>query len=43
MRVRQIEAFHAIYVSGSISGAARVLNVSQPSLTKVLQSLWGNE
>lgn len=37
MRMRQIEAFHAIYVSGSISGAARVLNVSQPSLTKVLQ------
>lgn len=37
MRLRQIEAFHAIYVSGSISGAARVLNVSQPSLTKVLQ------
>ena len=35
--MRQIEAFHAIYVSGSISGAARVLNVSQPSLTKVLQ------
>lgn len=37
MRMRQIEAFYAIYVSGSISGAARVLNVSQPSLTKVLQ------
>jgi DNA-binding transcriptional LysR family regulator len=37
MRMRQIEAFHAIYVTGSISGAARVLNVSQPSLTKVLQ------
>jgi DNA-binding transcriptional LysR family regulator len=37
MRIRQIEAFHAIYVNGSISGAARALNVSQPSLTKVLK------
>jgi DNA-binding transcriptional LysR family regulator len=37
MRIRQIEAFHAIYLNGSISSAARVLNVSQPSLTKVLK------
>ena len=37
MRIRQIEAFHAIYVNGSISSAARALNVSQPSLTKVLK------
>ncbi len=37
MRIRQIEAFHAIYVNGSISAAARALCVSQPSLTKVLK------
>jgi DNA-binding transcriptional LysR family regulator len=36
-RARHIEAFHAIYTSGSISTAARALNVSQPSLSKVLK------
>ncbi|WP_334657008.1 LysR family transcriptional regulator [Sphingomonas panaciterrae] len=36
MRVRQIEVFHAVYVSGSISAAARTLQVSQPSVSKVL-------
>jgi DNA-binding transcriptional LysR family regulator len=37
MRVRQIEVFHAVYVSGSISAAARTLQVSQPSVSKVLR------
>ena len=37
MRVRQIEVFHAIYVSGSISAAARSLNVSHPAVSKVLR------
>ncbi len=37
MRFRQIEVFHAIYVSGSITGASRVLHVSQPSVSKTLQ------
>lgn len=37
MRARHIEAFHAIYSSGSISTAARALNVSQPALSKVLK------
>ncbi|MET0328350.1 MAG: LysR family transcriptional regulator [Luteimonas sp.] len=37
MRFRQIEVFHAIYTTGSISGAARALHVSQPALSKVLQ------
>ena len=36
MRLRQIEVFHAIYTSGSMTNAARVLNVSQPSVSKVL-------
>ena len=37
MRLRQIEVFHAVYRSGSISAAARELNVSQPSVSKVLK------
>lgn len=37
MKLRHIEIFHAVYVSGSVSAAARVLNVSQPSVTRTLQ------
>lgn len=37
MRLRHIEIFHAVYTTGSVSAAARLLNVSQPSVTKVLQ------
>lgn len=36
MRLRQIEVFHAIYTTGSISAAARKLHVSQPAVSKVL-------
>jgi DNA-binding transcriptional LysR family regulator len=36
VRLRQIEVFHAIYTSGSMTNAARLLNVSQPSVSKVL-------
>jgi DNA-binding transcriptional LysR family regulator len=36
MRLRQIEVFHAIYTTGSITNAATMLNVSQPSVSKVL-------
>src|SRR3546814_1041910 len=36
MRFRQIEIFHAVYTTGSISAAARALHVSQPSVSKVL-------
>jgi DNA-binding transcriptional LysR family regulator len=36
MRLRHIEVFHAVYNCGSITGAARLLNVSQPSVSKVL-------
>lgn len=36
MRLRHIEVFHAVYSSGSITGAAAILNVSQPSVSKVL-------
>lgn len=37
MNLRQIEVFHAIYVSGSITAAARTLHVSQPSVSKTLK------
>lgn len=36
MRLRQIEIFHAIYSTGSITNAAKLLHVSQPSVSKVL-------
>lgn len=37
MNLRHIEVFHAVYVHGSVSAAARALNVSQPSVSKVLR------
>lgn len=37
MRLRHIEVFHAIMQAGTISGAAQVLHISQPAVTKVLQ------
>lgn len=37
MRLRHIEVFYAVYVTGSVSGGARALNVSQPSVSKVLK------
>ncbi|WP_300535865.1 LysR family transcriptional regulator, partial [Sphingosinicella sp.] len=37
MNLRHIEIFHAVYSNGSVSAAARALNVSQPSVTKVLR------
>jgi DNA-binding transcriptional LysR family regulator len=36
VRLRHIEVFHAVYSSGSVTHAARILNVSQPSVSKVL-------
>jgi DNA-binding transcriptional LysR family regulator len=37
LNLRQIEVFHAVYSVGSISGASRLLNVSQPSVSKVIR------
>lgn len=36
MRLRQVEVFHAVYTTGSMTAAAALLNVSQPSVSKVL-------
>ncbi len=37
MNLRHIEVFHAVYVNGSVSAAARALGVSQPSVSNVLR------
>ena len=37
MNLRHIEIFHAVYVDGSVSAAARALNVSQLSVSKMLR------
>lgn len=37
MRLRHIEVFHAVMQAGTISGAAQLLHVSQPAVTKVIQ------
>lgn len=37
MNLRHIEIFHAVYVNGSVSAAARALGVSQPSVSKTLR------
>lgn len=36
MKLRHLEVFHALMRTGSVSAAARRLNVSQPSVTRVL-------
>ena len=41
MNLRHIEVFHAVYVNGTISAAAKALNVSQPSVSKVLKHAEG--
>jgi len=37
MRLRHIEIFHAVYLNGTVSAAARALNISQPAVTKTLK------
>jgi DNA-binding transcriptional LysR family regulator len=37
MRLRHIEVFNAIMLTGSVSAAARLINVTQPSVTRTLQ------
>jgi DNA-binding transcriptional LysR family regulator len=37
MRLRHIEVFNAIMLTGSVSGAARLINVTQPAVSRTLQ------
>lgn len=37
MRLRHIEIFYAVYATGSISNAARMLNVTQPTVSQILR------
>jgi DNA-binding transcriptional LysR family regulator len=37
MRLRHIELFHAILTTGTLTGAARLLHISQPAATKILK------
>ena len=39
INLRHVEVFYAIMRAGSITEAARVLNVTQPALTKSLRQL----
>lgn len=37
MNLRHIEVFHAVYTTGSVSAAARLLHISQPAVTNLLR------
>lgn len=37
MHLRYIELFHAVLTTGSLTGAAKLLNISQPAASKALQ------
>jgi DNA-binding transcriptional LysR family regulator len=37
MNLRQMEVFHAVMISGTVTGAARLLNISQPAVTGILR------
>ncbi|HEX7915659.1 LysR family transcriptional regulator, partial [Rudaea sp.] len=37
MHLRYIELFHAVLTTGSITAAAKLLNISQPTASKALQ------
>jgi DNA-binding transcriptional LysR family regulator len=41
INVRHLAVFRAVMKSGSVSAAARILNVSQPAVTKTLQQVEG--
>ena len=36
MRLRHIEVFNAVMVTGSVSGAARLINITQPAVSRTL-------
>lgn len=37
MRLRHIEVFNSVMLTGSVSGAARLINVTQPAVSRILQ------
>lgn len=37
MKIRHVEAIHAVMLTGSVSGAARLINLTQPAVTRTLQ------
>ncbi|WP_444995956.1 LysR family transcriptional regulator [Aliikangiella sp. IMCC44359] len=37
MRLRHIEIFNAVYTTGSVSSAAKMLNITQPTASKILK------
>lgn len=39
MRMRQVEAFRAVMVSGGVTAAAAMMNVSQPSVSRLISDL----
>lgn len=39
IRFRQLQAFHAIYEAGTVTGAARLLGISQPGISNLLAQL----
>ena len=39
MRLRQYRAFHILMQTGSVTRAAELLSISQPAVSKLLQSL----
>lgn len=39
IRFRQLQAFHAIYESGTVTGAANVLGISQPGVSNLISQL----
>ena len=36
MRLRHIEVFNAVMLTGSVSAAARLMNVTQPAVSRIL-------
>jgi len=36
MRLRHIEVFNAVMLTGSVSAAARLINVTQPAVSRIL-------